>query len=81
MPDGHLGRIIAARPRIDLLKDDVRPVYFGPHRAGMPSRKFALANMGRMITEKMIERVSTEWAAPNVFAPKKDCSLHLCVNY
>lgn len=34
-----------------------------------------------MIAVKVIDPVTTEWAAPIVFAPRKDDSLQFCVDY
>lgn len=44
-------------------------------------KKFLAVEVDRMLTEEVIEPATTEWAPPNVFAPKKDGSLRFSIDY
>lgn len=81
MRGGHLGRTNVMKHRNTLLNDDVWPVHSVTYRAGPTTRKFSTKEITRMITKKVIKPAITEWADPNVFAPKKDGSLRFCVDY
>lgn len=63
MWDGHLGRINVAEHIINLLNDEMRPVYSTPYRAEPTARKCSEAGINQMIAENVIERATTEWAA------------------
>lgn len=61
--------------------EEVRPVYFALLHAGPTARKFTTVDIGRMVTEMVIETATTEWAAAIVPALKNDGSLPFCVDY
>lgn len=57
---------------------------YGPfcsYRARRTAKKFATAEIVRMITEKMNERAATERAAAIIFSSKKEGSLLFYVDY
>lgn len=72
MWDRHLERVNVAKHRLDLLNEDVRMVHSALYRARSTMMKFAVANNGWMIIEKVIKSGTTEWAASIVFTPKTD---------
>lgn len=80
MWDGHLGRISVAKHRIDLMSGST-PVHSAPYRAGPKVREFQRTKINRMFEQEVLESVTTEWAAPIVFAPKKDGIMRFCVDY
>ena len=80
MWDGHLGRVSIAKHRIEL-QPGARPSYSAPYRAGPKARDFEKSEIDKMLKAGVIEPAKTEWAAPIVFAPKKDGSLRFCVDY
>lgn len=53
MSEEHLGRINVAKQQINLLDDHVKPVHSAPYRARPAVRKFAAAEMARMMTDKV----------------------------
>lgn len=79
--NGHLLRINVAKPSIDLVNGDVRPIHSILYQARQTARQFAVAGTDKMITEKMIEPTSTKRAVLNLFASKKDGSLRFFVDY
>ena len=80
MCDGRLGHITVAKHRIDL-KPNSKPVYQAPYRAGPKQRELEREQIETMLKADVIEASSSEWAAPIVFAPKKDGSLRFCIDY
>lgn len=58
--DGHLGRIIVAKPHKDIFNDDVRPVRSASNRAGPTARKVAAPEIFLKIIEKVIKLSSTK---------------------
>lgn len=72
--DGHLGCIVVAKRWTDMLNADVRPVHSASYQPGTDARKFATAEIARVMTKKASEPESTAWAALIVFTPKKDTS-------
>ena len=81
MWDGRLGTITAAKHRIDLDPVDSRPIHSAPYRAGPKAREFEKQEIQKMLAMNVIEPAQSEWAAPIVFAPKKDGALRFCVDY
>ena len=73
MWDGRLGNINITQHRIDL-KPDTKPVFQPPYRAGPRQRELEQMEIQRMLEQDVIEPSMSEWAAPIVFAPKKDGS-------
>ena len=80
MWDGHLGHIHATKHRIELTPG-AKPVYQQPYRASPTQREHERKEIEKMLTEGVIEPSTSEWAAPVVFAPKKDGTLRFCVDY
>ena len=66
--------------RIELIPD-AKPSFQQPYRAGPAQRKLEEEEIKKMLDLKVIEPSNSEWAAPIVFAPKKDGSLRLCIDY
>ena len=80
MWDGHIGTINLAKHRIEL-KEGAKPVYQQPYRAGPHQRQLEEIEIKKMLDADVIEPAITEWAAPIVFAPKKDGYLRFCIDY
>lgn len=81
MWDRHLGRINAAKHRIELNDRNTAPVHSTPYRAGPKTRGFERVKIDKMLVGNIIEPAQTEWASPIVFAPKEDGTLRFCVDY
>lgn len=81
MWDGPLGQITTSRYQIELTSSYVQPMHSAPYRAGPAARQSAAKKINRMLKEDIIEPITTEWASPIVFPPKKDGSLRCCVYY
>ena len=80
MWDGHLGLIHATKHRIELTAE-AKPVHQQPYRAGPTQREHEKKEVEKMLKAGVIEPSTSEWAAPVVFAPKKDGTLRFCVDY
>lgn len=70
MWDEHLGHIHVSKRCIDLLTDKVKLVYSAHCQAGPTASKFAVAEVNRIIAEKVIKPVTIKSAAPNMLALK-----------
>lgn len=55
-------------------------VNFAQSRAGLAAMELAAVKPGQIVTKKVIEPAITVWAAPIVFAHKKDSSLYVGVD-
>lgn len=80
MWDGHLGNVKATRHYIELTPD-AKTAHQPPYRAGPKQRMHEREEVDKMLDLGVIEPSTSEWAAPVVFAPKKDGSLRFCVDY
>ena len=80
MWDGHLGHVKDVKHRITLT-ENARPYFQHPYRAGPDMREAERTEIQRMLQLDVIEPSNSPWAAPTVFAPKKDGSLRFCVDY
>lgn len=80
MWDGRLGTVSASKHRIDLVPG-AKPVFQPPYRAGPRQRELEKMEIDKMLEADVIEPSTSEWAAPIVFAPKKDGSLRFYVDY
>lgn len=60
MRDGHFRHINNAKHGIDLLNDEVRPVYCASYWAGLTARQLVAAEISQTIAENDIETVTTE---------------------
>ena len=78
--DGHLGTVNITQHRI-VLEPGAKPVFQPPYLAGPRQREFEKAEIQKMMEVDVIEPAVSEWAAPIVFAPKKDGSLRFCIDY
>ena len=68
---GALGEIRTSEMRIDLV-DNARPFRSPPYRAGPKTRELEQAEVDKQLKAGVIEPAYSEWAAPVLFAPKKD---------
>lgn len=75
--DGHLGCITTATHPIEMIDPTTRPVDSAPYRAEPKTREFEKLETKKMLGDNVLEAAQTEWAAPIVFAPKKDGTLWL----
>ena len=80
MWDGYLGTIRATSHYIELT-NRARPQNQPPYRAGPTPREHAKKEVDKMLDAGVIELYMSEWAAPVVFAPKKDGSLRFCIDH
>lgn len=62
MSDDHLGGINIAKHYIELPSPDTAPVHSAPYSARQKIRKFQKAKINKMIADKIIEPLQTEWA-------------------
>lgn len=77
----HLGHIITTKHQIKLLKPTRRPLHLAPYRIGPKTSKLEKTKIGKMLEENIIEPAQTKWASLIVFAPKKDCTSRIYVDY
>ena len=80
MWDGHLGMIKATQHYIEITPES-RPSFRPPYRASPAQRELEKQEIQKMLEANVIEPSTSEWAAPIVFAPKKDGTLRFCVDY
>ena len=75
MWDGQLGLMSSAAHEIDLVPD-TKPFRSVPYRAGIRMRDIEKAEVDKMVEQGVaVPAPPTDWAAPVVFAPKKDGTL------
>lgn len=55
------------------------PVHLAPYQVGPKDHEFRSIEINRILKQKVIEPATTGWAAPIVFAPKKDGTLCFCI--
>lgn len=79
--DGPLGRMDLAKQHTELTATAVLPINSAWSRAGREAREVEKSEIDRMHCKKIIERAPPELELPIVFAPKKDGSLQLCIDY
>ena len=60
---------------------DAKPVRLPPYRLPHTYRETVRAELQQMETDGIIERSSSDWAAPIVLVKKKDGALRMCVDY
>lgn len=60
---------------------ETRPIRLPPYRLPHAYRETVKTELEQMECDGVIERSSSEWAAPIVLVKKKDGSLHMCVDY
>jgi len=78
---GHALGVIKATPhRIDL-NAGARPVRFAPRHAGHTARESETAEVKRPLEADVIEPTSSDWGFLVELVPKKDGTLHVCVDY
>lgn len=80
MWNGHIGTINLAKYRIELTKG-ANPVYQQPYLVGPHERQIEELEIKKMLDADIIEPEISEWAAPIVFASKKNSSLRFCIDY
>lgn len=81
MWDGPLDRICITRHCIEHLHENKRLVHSASCRAGPDRRQFEKVEIEKMLSQKFIEFGQTEWPASIVFTPKKNGTVHFCVDY
>lgn len=81
MWDGHLDRIKTGRYRIELKKNDIRPVHNATYFAGQTERQSVARELQKMVQQEVIEPANTKCARPIYFAPKKDGYLRFGMDY
>lgn len=81
MWDGHPGPTNAAKHRIELLNDNVKPIHSAKYYEGPKTVKFEKIEMDETLKQKVIESAQAEWAATVVFKQKQDGKLRLFVDY
>lgn len=72
--DGYLRRISTARHRIELAFENVRPLHSTPSWVGQADKQSKVNGTDCTLKGGIIAQGPTRWAAPMVFALKKDCS-------
>ena len=77
---GRLGEIAATEHGIELT-DGTKPIRSMPYRQGPATRAKAEHEIRKMLDVCVIEPATSEWASPIVLVPKKDGSLHFCLDY
>ena len=77
---GKLGEISATKHHIRLI-EGARPFKSAPYRAGPKTRELEEEEVRRQLEAGVIEPSNSEWAAPVLFAPKKDGKLRFCIDY
>ncbi len=77
---GKLGEINVTEHGINL-KPDAKPFKSPPFRAGPKMRELIQFEVDKQLKAGVIEPATSEWAAPVLFAPKKDGRLRFCVDY
>ena len=58
-----------------------KPIRLHPYRIPYAYRETVREELRQMERERIIERSSSEWAAPIVLVKKKDATLRMCVDY
>ena len=77
---GKLGEITATKHSIRII-EGARPSKSAPYRTGPKTRELENEEVRRQVEAGVIEESNSEWAAPVLFAPKKDGKLRFCVDY
>ena len=77
---GKLGKISAVKHHINLTPG-ARPFKSAPYRAGPKTRELEEFEVKKQLAAGVIEPSNSEWAAPVLFAPKKDGRLRFCIDY
>lgn len=76
----HLEKISVVNHRIDLTSG-ATSVHSAPYCGGQKPREFHRVEINSMLDQEVIEPATTEWAGPIVFAPKRDGTVQLRVDY
>ncbi len=74
MWDGHIGRVNITKHRFEMV-EGAKQVFQTARRAGPKQRDLEWIEIKKQQMEDEIEPATSEWAAPIVFAPKKNGSL------
>ena len=81
MWDELLGQMDCVEHHIDLMPD-AKPHRSVPYRAGIRMRDIEKAEVDKMVEQGLaVPAPPTDWAAPVVFAPKKDDTMRFCIDY
>mmetsp|Transcript_60919 Transcript_60919/g.125512 ORF Transcript_60919/g.125512 Transcript_60919/m.125512 type:complete len:1332 (-) Transcript_60919:1893-5888(-) len=63
------------------LEADARPKAFSPYRLSPPQLRELTTQLSKLLAANLIRPSSSPWAAPVLFAPKKDGGLRMCIDY
>lgn len=77
----QLSQISIAKQRAKLSPSDAKSIHSAQYWAGPKARKFEKHEIDKMLSEGVLHPDQTKWAAPIVFAAKKDGTLGLFVDY
>ena len=77
---GKLGATTAVKHHIQLVPG-ARPFKSAPYRVGPKTRELEEFEVKKQLAAGVIEPSNSEWAAPVLFAPKKDDRLRFCIDY
>ena len=78
--DGTMGEINITKHSINLVPG-TRPFKSAPYRAGPKTRELEQFEIDKQLHAGVSEPSHSEWASPVLFAPKKDGSLRICIDY
>lgn len=81
MWDGHRGQVNIVKHRVELTGENTQQIHFAPCRMEPGARELEKAEIYEMLVKSVIKPAELEWSAPVVFAPKKNRSLRICVDY
>lgn len=79
--DGHLSQMNTAKHRINLTPRNTQPIHSASNPTVSKAAEFGKAEIHKMLSQKVIQPVRTEWAAPTILAPEKDRPLLFWVDY
>lgn len=81
MWDGYLVCITAAEHRIKVLESHTKRLHSAPYRGGSKTGEKEKQEIEKILNHQLMEPAHTKWNAPIIFAPKKNGTLRLCVEY
>ena len=76
----YVGKVNITEHHIDI-KPGSRPQFSQPYRGGPYDREVIKKTVDEMLQQDIVKRAQSEWAAPEVLAPKLDGTLRFCVDY
>lgn len=79
--DEHLGRISTLNHELDLRSPTIQHIHSVPYCAGRKACNFKRSKIANILAMIVEEPAQPEWPSLVHFAPKKDGTLKLCVDY